>query len=96
MTSSDIDAFIEQTREALRANSLCFLRVKALPSASVTAFVSVMEGEERTIKISVAAPAEKWKANKELCKFLGKYFSCECEIVSGGGGSLKLIKLKSN
>jgi len=49
--------------------SKCVLEIKVMPRASTTEFAD-LEGE--LIRIRVAAPPEKGKANKELIRFLAK------------------------
>ena len=50
-----------------------------------------------TFKIRIKAPAENWKANKELISFLSKFLEVkksEIEIVSWELNQNKVIKLK--
>jgi len=49
-----------------------------------------------TLKIRIAAPPEKGKANTELIKFLSKHFDLpknQITIISGKTEPLKLIKI---
>ena len=43
----------------------------------------IMSSEDSTLKIAVAAPAEKGKANVELVKFLSKQTGRKVRIISG-------------
>lgn len=70
-----------------------FLRVKALPGSAKTEITELLKGEEPTLKIRLAAPPEKGKANLELCKFLGNMFDAQCEVISGKAERVKLVKL---
>lgn len=74
-----------------------YIRVKARPGAAATAIRGVMESDAgETVKIDVAAPAEKGKANEELVKFLAICFSVArtaVKIISGAGEKIKLVKI---
>ncbi|MCF7917862.1 DUF167 domain-containing protein [Candidatus Gracilibacteria bacterium] len=80
-------------REKIKKDSIAYLRVKIIPSSAKSELVEILDDGEKTLKIRIAAPPEKGKANKEICKFLGKYFQCQCDIISGGTTSVKLIRL---
>ncbi len=72
-----------------------YIRVKVLPKSPKTEIVDTLD--DGTIKIRVAAPPEKGKANKELIKFLAKHFEVDksaITIVSGKSDPLKLIKIE--
>jgi uncharacterized protein len=72
-----------------------YLRIKVLPKSPKTEIVEEMA--DGTIKIRVAAPPEKGKANQELIKFLSKHHKVPKEeviIVSGKSDPLKLIRIK--
>jgi len=73
-----------------------YLRIKVLPKSPKTEIVDKLD--DGTIKIRVAAPPEKGKANRELIKFLAKHFNTDKKsitIVSGKSDPLKLIKIES-
>jgi uncharacterized protein len=89
-----IPEFLQTTIQRLEAENIVFLRVKISPNANENKITEIMEDEEKTVKVSIKAQPEKGKANKEIVKFLGKQFACECEIISGNTGSVKLVKLK--
>ncbi|MBI4779388.1 DUF167 domain-containing protein [Candidatus Falkowbacteria bacterium] len=77
----------------VKANEV-YLRVKARPNAAKTRFKEIMADE--TIKIDVAAPAVKGKANQELIKFLAERFAVSknnVKIISGAGERVKLVKI---
>ena len=71
-----------------------YLRVKVIPKSPRTEITDEMA--DGTLKIRVAAPPEKGKANTELIKFLSKHFSIpkdQISIISGKSDPLKLIRL---
>ncbi|MFH1412507.1 MAG: DUF167 domain-containing protein [bacterium] len=70
-----------------------YLNIKVRPNASKTEIRQVMD---ETIKINIAAPAVKNKANQELVKFLAKEFAISknnVKLISGMGEPRKLVKL---
>jgi uncharacterized protein len=71
-----------------------YLRIKVIPKAPKSELINTME--DGTLKIRIAAPPEKGKANAELIKFLSKHFNIskkQITIISGKSEPLKLIKL---
>jgi len=74
-----------------------YLRVKARPGAGATAVKQVLaDSDGEIIKIDVAAPAVKGKANQALILFLAEEFSADknkIKIISGAGDRLKLVKI---
>lgn len=69
-------------------------RIKVIPKSAKNEIVETME--DGTLKIRIAAPPEKGKANAELIKFLSKHFEVpktSISIVSGKSDPLKLIKI---
>ncbi len=70
-----------------------YFRIKVLPGSAKNEFIELMQGEESTLKIRIAAPPEKGKANKEIIKFFKKELGAQCEIISGTTEPIKLIKL---
>lgn len=81
----------------LRGKGEVYLRVKVRPSAAKTEIRGILEEGEETIKIDIAAPAERGKANQELINFLAREFgvkSVQVRIVSGISEKIKLIKIK--
>tara|TARA_B100000315_G_C14096960_1_gene371898 strand:+ start:261 stop:491 length:231 start_codon:yes stop_codon:yes gene_type:complete len=72
-----------------------YLRIKVVPKSAKSELVDTMD--DGTLKIRIAAPPEKGKANKELIKFLSKHFNIPKEtitIISGKTDPLKLIKIE--
>lgn len=102
---------IKETRQLLDKNK-GYLRVKVLPCSSKNEITEIMVGcaslfrpasltargvmDDETVKIRIAAPPEKGKANKELIKFLSKELSVSKEqitIISGKTEPVKLVKI---
>lgn len=83
-------------KKNLIKNKEIYLRIKVNPGMSKTEIKEVLDDD--TIKINIAAPPEKGRANKELIKFLANEFlsvSDNIKILSGAGDRLKLIKIKN-
>lgn len=81
-------------KKKLEKEGFLYLRIKARPGASKTEIKGIMA--DGTIKINVAAPAVKGKANQELVNFLAEEFSAKkggVNIISGAGEKLKLVKI---
>lgn len=60
---------------------------------------SEMAGEmaDGTLKVKIAAPPEKGKANEALCAFLAEYYGVRrsaVTIVSGHSAALKLVRVE--
>ena len=74
-----------------------YFRVKARPGAGATVVKQILKDcDGEIIKIDVAAPAVKGKANQELIKFLAREFAVaknNIKIISGAGDRLKLVKI---
>ncbi len=88
---------LELYKRQLKNRGELYLRVKVRPGAVRTTVIKVMDDE--TIKIDIAAPPIKGKANQELIKFLAKEFDIlknNVKIVSGAGERVKLIKIINN
>jgi uncharacterized protein (TIGR00251 family) len=74
--------------------STTILRVRVVPGASRSEIVGADEG---TLKIRLAAPPIKGKANRELVKVLAKALglkSRDVEIVSGHRSRLKQVRVR--
>ena len=68
------------------------LRVKAIPRSAKTEIVGRMA--DGTLKVKIAAPPEKGKANEELVRFLAAHFKVDrVEIISGHTAALKMVRL---
>jgi uncharacterized protein (TIGR00251 family) len=68
------------------------LRVKVIPRSAKTEIVGQMA--DGTIKIKIAAPPEKGKANTELIRFLAAHYGVDrVEIISGHTASLKMVRI---
>ncbi len=68
------------------------LRVKVIPRSPKTEIVGEMA--DGTLKIRIAAPPEKNKANNELIRFLTAHYGVKrAEIISGHTAALKMVLL---
>jgi uncharacterized protein len=70
------------------------LPVKVTPKSSKTEIAG--ELSDGTLKIRVAAPAERGKANAELCAFLAREIgvpTSQVEVVSGHTSPRKLVRV---
>jgi uncharacterized protein len=76
---------------------MTYLQIKVIPKSPKTEFIEKMADD--TLKIRIAAPPEKGKANAELIKFLAKEFSCpkgQIKIISGQTDQRKLVRIPDN
>ena len=68
------------------------LRVKVIPRSAKTEIAGTMA--DGTLKIRIAAPPEKGKANDELIRFLAAHYGVRgVEIISGHTAPLKIVRL---
>lgn len=70
------------------------LRVKVTPRSATTEISG--ELADGTLKVKIAAPPERGKANQALIELLAAYFDVprtSVTILSGHGASLKLVKI---
>ena len=77
---------LSEFKRQLRRAGEIYLRIKVRPQATATKVKDLMS--DQTIKIDVAAPPVKGKANAELIKFLAQEFAVTKEnikIISGAG-----------
>jgi uncharacterized protein (TIGR00251 family) len=73
------------------------LRVKVVPRSSKSEIVG--ELGDGTLKVKIAAPPEKGKANEALCLLLAERYGVPrsaVTIVSGHGAALKLVRIGSS
>jgi uncharacterized protein (TIGR00251 family) len=71
------------------------VRVKVIPRSPRTEFAGEMA--DGTLKIRVAAPPERGKANEALCAFLAAHYGVTREavaVISGHAAALKLIRIE--
>lgn len=69
-------------------------RVKVVPKSPRTEFAGEMG--DGTLKVRVAAPPEKGRANAELCIFLAREIGVPAsavEVISGQTSPLKLVRV---
>jgi uncharacterized protein len=70
------------------------LRVKIIPRSPRNEFAG--ELSDGTLKIKIAAPPEKGKANAALCEFLAWHYGvpkANVKVVSGHTSALKLVRV---
>jgi uncharacterized protein YggU (UPF0235/DUF167 family) len=70
------------------------VRIKAIPRSPRTEFAGSMA--DGTLKVRVAAPAEKGKANEALCAFLAAHYGVARDrvaVISGHTAALKLVRI---
>lgn len=71
-----------------------YLRIKVSPNSAKTEVKEVLADE--TVKINIAAPPTRGKANQELISYLAREFEIlknNVTIISGVKEKLKLIKI---
>ncbi|OIO53334.1 hypothetical protein COT40_01340 [Candidatus Peregrinibacteria bacterium CG08_land_8_20_14_0_20_41_10] len=83
--------FPPELKDKLHEKKSLFLRVKVVPNASRTQFKETMA--DGTLKIAVAAPAEKNKANQMLCHFLAEKLETRLDCVKIASGKSERLKL---
>lgn len=72
------------------------LKIKVIPRSPRTGFAGEMA--DGTLKVHVAAPPEKGKANEELCAFLARHYGvdkAQVEVISGHTAARKLVRIGS-
>jgi len=72
-----------------------YFRVKVVPRAPLNEFFAVLD--DQTLKIRIKAIPEKWKANKELIKFLSKELKVKkdsIKIISWASDQIKIIRIE--
>ena len=70
------------------------LQIKVIPGSPRTELAGEMA--DGTLKIRVAAPADKGKANEALCDFLAKHYNvarAAIQIISGHTSPRKLVRI---
>jgi uncharacterized protein (TIGR00251 family) len=88
---------LDQFKEKFNQAGEVYLRIKARPGASATSLKQVLaDSDGQIIKIDIAAPAVKGRANQALIKFLAGEFAASknnIKIISGAGERMKLVKI---
>ncbi len=72
------------------------IRVKVIPRSAKTEMAGEMS--DGTLKVKIAAPPEKGKANEALCVFLAAHYKvprAAVAIVSGHSAALKLVRVEN-
>jgi uncharacterized protein (TIGR00251 family) len=70
-------------------------RVKVIARSAKTEIAGEMS--DGTLKVKIAAPPEKGKANEVLCAFLAEHYGVSrsaVTIVSGHSAALKLVRVE--
>ena len=71
------------------------LRVKVIPRSAKSEIAGTMA--DGTLKVKIAAPPEKGRANEALCDFLASHYGVPrtaVTIVSGHAAALKLVRVE--
>lgn len=71
------------------------IRVKAFPGSARTEISGQLA--DGTLKVKIAAPPERGKANEELCRFLAAHYGVPrraVALVSGHTAALKLVRIE--
>ena len=70
------------------------INVKVVPAGSRTAIAGKMA--DGTLKVNIAAPPEKGRANEELCRLLSAHYGVPRDavaIVAGHRSSRKIVRI---
>lgn len=87
-------ATFDKIKLTLKEKGLIYFNVKVRPQAGQSRLVGELADE--TLKVDIAAPAEKGRANEELIKLLAKEFGVEktkVKILAGKTERKKLMKI---
>jgi uncharacterized protein (TIGR00251 family) len=91
---------LSKYKEKLNKAGELYIKIKVRSSASETKFKKILSNENKEIlKIDIASPPEKGRANQELIRFLAEEFAVlikNVKIVSGLNSKLKIIKITDN
>lgn len=85
---------LEKFKQQLVLKKELYLRVKVSPRAPISGLQQVMVDD--TLKIAIAAPPQRGRANTELIRFLAEEFAVDknnIKILAGAGEALKLVKI---
>ena len=88
-----MDNYLDEIRKALSSEGAFYIYLKIITNAPKTEFSELMSDEKKILKLRIKAKPKNNKANKEILKFLTKYFDCKAKIISGMTHSIKLVKL---
>jgi len=92
--------YLEKKKKILDKNGEVMIRVKINPGMPKTQIMNLsVVGEEEFLKINVAAPPERGRANEKLINFLAEEFAVGrmgVGIMSGIGERIKLVKIIKN
>ena len=85
---------LTEFKEQLEERGETYLKIKVRPGATRNQIREIMA--DKTIKIDIAAPAIRGRANQELIKFLAKEFEIRknnVKIIKGGRDKIKIVKI---
>ena len=85
---------IEQIKKRLLKGQSVRFKVKIVPGSAKNAVAGALGTD--TLKIRIAAPPEKGKANEELADFLAEIFSvrtAQIKIIAGHSSPRKIIEI---
>lgn len=77
-------------REVISERGRITVHVK--PNASQTKITGYDE-QRGVVRVDVAAPPEKGKANKELCAFLKKHLKKDVSVITGSASKRKVLQV---
>ena len=86
---------LQKFKNIIHKKDEVYLRIKARPDAAKTVITQILDDD--TIKIDVAAPPLKGKANQELVRFIAKEFAVDkkcVKIITGKQEKIKLVKIE--
>jgi uncharacterized protein len=85
---------LKNLKQQLKERREVYIRIKVKPNARQSIVKQVMADE--SVKLDIAAPPLKNKANQELIKLLAREFEISpnnVTIISGGREKIKLVKI---
>jgi uncharacterized protein len=85
---------LEALKRNLRENRRVVLPLKIIPKSPRTGWAGALD--DGTLKVRIAAPPEKGKANTELVRFLSHEFGVapsSVEIVTGASSARKQVRV---
>lgn len=94
MSSGESHLLLEAERRRFQQEGELLLSIKVSPRSSRTRWIGRME--DGTLKVALAAPPEKGKANEELLEFLAAEFGVarsQVELIAGHASTAKRVRL---
>lgn len=91
---------LSKYKEKLNKDGGLYIKIKVRPSASEAKIRKILsDGNKEILKIDIASPPEKGRANQELIRFLAAEFAVlkkNVKIVSGSASKIKIGKITNN